>query len=71
MINQALANFDVDLENSWMIGDKQLDVEFGFNAKLKTALVLTGYGAEHVKELSRKPDIIADNLMEAVKKIIG
>ncbi len=69
MIEAACANFDIDLDNSWMIGDKAIDVETGFNAGIKTALVLTGYGKKTVETLERKPNLIAENLLEAVKSI--
>jgi histidinol phosphatase-like enzyme len=69
MIEQASKDFAIDLENSWMIGDKTIDIETGFNAGIKTALVLTGYGQAAAKELKRKPDVIAENLLEAVKLI--
>ena len=71
MIEAACANFDINLENSWMIGDKAIDVETGFNAEIKTALVLTGYGKKTVETLERKPDLIAENLLEAVKLIMN
>ncbi len=71
MIEQSCVDFEIDLENSWMIGDKILDVELGFNAKLKTALVLTGYGENHVELLSKQPDIVAKNLLEAVNFVIS
>ncbi len=70
MIENALKNFELDFENSWMIGDKTIDVETGLNAGIKTALVLTGYGQNAVGDLNKKPDIIAANLMEAVQKIL-
>ena len=70
MIEAACADFSIDLENSWMIGDKAIDAETGFNASLKTALVLTGYGNIDVEKLAQKPDLIAENLLEAVKEII-
>jgi D-glycero-D-manno-heptose 1,7-bisphosphate phosphatase len=70
MIEQACADFEIDLENSWMIGDKKLDVELGFNAKLKTALVLTGYGKSHFHQLKHQPDLVAQNLLEAVNFVI-
>jgi D-glycero-D-manno-heptose 1,7-bisphosphate phosphatase len=70
MIEQAMHDFEVDLENSWMIGDKILDVELGFNAKVKSVLVKTGYGEKSVVKLERQPDIIAKNLLEAVLQII-
>lgn len=71
MIEAACAEFSIDLENSWMIGDKILDVELGLNAKIKTALVLTGYGEGVSDKLPRQPDLIAENLLEAVKKIVS
>ncbi len=70
MIEQACADFEIDLENSWMIGDKKLDVELGLNAKLKTALVLTGYGESHIGELHNQPDVVAQNLLDAVSEIL-
>ncbi|HLM59751.1 MAG TPA: HAD family hydrolase [Pyrinomonadaceae bacterium] len=69
MIEQATEKFVIDLENSWMIGDKAIDIKTGFNAGIKTALVLTGYGEKAVNELERKPDVVAVNLLEAVKSI--
>ncbi|HEY0427682.1 MAG TPA: HAD family hydrolase [Pyrinomonadaceae bacterium] len=69
MIETACANFAIDLENSWIIGDKAIDIETGFNAKIKTALVLTGYGQKALETLERKPDVVAENLLEAVKTI--
>ena len=69
MIEAAQRDFAIDLENSWMIGDKTIDVETGFNAQIKTALVLTGYGQKALEELKRKPDVVAENLLEAVKLI--
>ena len=70
MIETACANFNIDLENSWMIGDKAIDVETGFNARIKTALVLTGYGRKALETLERKPDVVAENLLEAARRII-
>lgn len=70
MIEQACKDFEIDLENSWMIGDKKLDVELGLNAKIKTALVLTGYGEKHISELEKKPEIVAKNLIEAINEIL-
>ncbi len=70
MIEAACADFPIDLEKSWMIGDKALDVELGFNAGIKTALVLTGYGKKDLAKLKKKPDIVAKNLLEAVFRIL-
>jgi D-glycero-D-manno-heptose 1,7-bisphosphate phosphatase len=71
MIEQALQDFEIDLENSWMVGDKKLDVELGINAKMKTALVLTGYGEKHLTELEQEPDLVAGTLLEVVNHIVA
>jgi D-glycero-D-manno-heptose 1,7-bisphosphate phosphatase len=70
MIEAALADLPIDLENSWMIGDKILDVELGLNAGIKPILVKTGYGEKHLPNLKRPPFAVADNLIEAVRLIL-
>jgi len=69
MIKQAAADLQIDLANSWMIGDKRSDIETGFNSGIATALVLTGYGETELKKLDRMPDIVASDLLEAAKRI--
>lgn len=71
MIEAAQRDFAVDLENSWMIGDKAIDVETGFNAGIKTAMVLTGYGRKDIEKLSKKPDIVAETLLAAIEGILS
>ena len=71
MINCALNDFEINIENSWIIGDKAIDVETGFNAGAKTALVLTGYGRKEAESLSKEPDLVAENLLDAAKFIVG
>ncbi len=57
-------------QSSWMIGDKQLDVEAGKRFGLNTILVSTGYGkTEHEKEITYE-DYYAETFFEAVKIII-
>lgn len=71
MITQATTDFEIDLENSWLVGDKAIDVEAGRNANLKTALVLTGYGKQAVEQLENQANLTAENLLEAVKEILA
>ena len=71
MIEAALADLPIDLENSWMIGDKNLDVELGLNAGIKPIMVLTGYGEKHLPKLKRPPFAVAKNLLEAVKIVLS
>ncbi len=50
MILQASKEFNIDLKNSWVIGDKLSDVEAGENVGCKTILINSGY----VKDSTRK-----------------
>lgn len=70
MLNFAQRDLEIDLERSWMIGDKRIDVETGRAAKIGAALVLTGYGMEHQHELEQAPDVIGDDLLKAVELIV-
>lgn len=70
MIEKALEEFNIDAEKSWMIGDKAIDIQAGKNAGMKTALVLTGYGEKELEKIQILPDIIAEDLLDAVKEII-
>lgn len=70
MIRQALEANDFDLSESWVIGDKQLDVDLGHNAGARSVLVRTGYGASHESLLVKDADIVAENLLDAARKIV-
>jgi D-glycero-D-manno-heptose 1,7-bisphosphate phosphatase len=74
MVLEALKHFKLNLNDSFVVGDKVSDIETGFNSKMKTILVLTGYGKESLKKINenniKKPNFIAENLLEAVEIII-
>jgi D-glycero-D-manno-heptose 1,7-bisphosphate phosphatase len=70
MIEDAVSDMNIDLKSSWMIGDKKIDVETGRNAGISSALVMTGYGKKHLPSLEFRPEIVAEDLLEAVKRII-
>lgn len=57
MIRQAVKDFNIDLQQSFIIGDRIIDVQTGNNAGIPSILVLTGYGK---KERSMFPESIAD-----------
>jgi D-glycero-D-manno-heptose 1,7-bisphosphate phosphatase len=70
----ARDEFGVDLSQSFMIGDKLIDLECGWNAGVKKSiLVRTGYGAEVERgepaKISRA--IIVDDLAGAAEWILG
>ena len=70
MIEDAVADLNIDLNNSWMIGDKRIDVETGRNAGMSSALVLTGYGEKHFPSLDWSPSVVAPDLLAAVRRIL-
>lgn len=69
MIKKCENRFNIDLSQSWMIGDTTIDIQTGKNAGMKTALVLTGEGGKD-KKFTVQPDIIADNILDAVNVIL-
>lgn len=70
MIESMVSIHNIDIESSWIIGDSTVDIMTGKNAGLHTALVLTGQAGKDGK-YDVKPDIVSENLFEAVKEIIG
>jgi len=65
MILKAQIKHNIDLTNSYMVGDTLSDIETGKKANCKTALVLTGYGKEEQNKIdSLIPDMIFKNLKE-------
>ena len=68
MITQAIKEFDIDPNKSYMIGDRESDIVAGGRAGLKTFLVLTGYGQDESKFADSweiNPDEIVKNINEA------
>lgn len=70
MIIKAKEKYNIDLQNSYMVGDTLKDIESGLAANCKTVLVLTGYGEKERKNIIiYKPDMIFKNLNEFAKNI--
>jgi D-glycero-D-manno-heptose 1,7-bisphosphate phosphatase len=68
--------YQVDKANSYMIGDKLLDVEAGHNYGVKSVLVGTGYGAETVADMTEEEqknafEHYSPDLLSAADWIIG
>ena len=70
MIETAQSHFEIDLERSWMVGDKAIDIATGISGNLNTAMVLTGYGIEHQATLDVRPTIISDHFGTAAAEIL-
>lgn len=63
MIFQAAKDFNIDLENSYIIGDTYRDVQAGKNAGLTTILV-------NSKDNCKQADYIFDNILTAVNFVL-
>jgi D-glycero-D-manno-heptose 1,7-bisphosphate phosphatase len=67
MILEATAEHGIDLRRSFMIGDKDLDIECGRNAGVRTILVETGYGK---KNMNCGADFITPTIAEAIQLVL-
>jgi len=64
----------IDLSQSYMVGDKLIDLECGWNAGVKKSiLVRTGYGSEHERVHARKlgQANVVNTLVEAAEWILA
>ncbi len=66
MILKAAQDLPIDLETSWMVGDKSSDIATGNAAGLNTILVRTGYAGKEPGAKNVRPDYVADDLLAAV-----
>lgn len=74
LLLRAARELNLDLSRCWMVGDRYSDTELARNAGARSAFVLTGYGRgelEHQSQAwSRRPDLVAEDLLDAVKRIV-
>lgn len=68
MVKALAERWNIDLTQSWLIGDSVRDIECGKRAGMRTALVLTG--EDGPEECPNPPDIVADHVLEAVMQIL-
>jgi D-glycero-D-manno-heptose 1,7-bisphosphate phosphatase len=65
MLEKAIAKYDIDASQSWLVGDRARDIECGQRMGLKTILITEN-------QLDRcHPDFVAESLLEAVGRILG
>ena len=70
MIDEAAARYNIDVSQSWVVGDGTLDIALGRNAGCRTILVKTGVAGED-KKYDVTPDYIDEDLLSAVRRITG
>lgn len=69
MIEQMIEKYNIDLSESYMIGDSTVDIQTGINAGLRTILLETGQAGKD-KKYDVQPTHRAKNLLEAVKMVL-
>ena len=74
MLERAAHEHCIDLERSFVVGDRYGDIQLAHNAKARGILVRTGYGegelAWHSEKWPTSPDFIAEDLTQAVDWIL-
>ena len=70
MLMTAAVKHNIDLTNSWFIGDTTVDIQTGVNAGMKTVLVKTGEAGGDGK-YDVTPDFVAENVLQAVESILS
>lgn len=66
MIKQAIRDFNINLQNSWLIGDKHSDIQTAINADIKNhILILSDYNKQKDNNIS----ILANSLYDTIKLI--
>lgn len=74
LILTAAREMNIDLAQSWMVGDRYSDIELARNAGVHSSFLLSGYGrGEWTYQRAGwklEPDMVAENLLEAVEKIV-
>ena len=71
MLFLAAEDLHIDLNQSFMIGDKLADIEAGHAAGCETYLVRTGYGEQSEEQSAIYRAEVVDNLPAAVDRILA
>ena len=71
MLLQAATEHNIDLQRSYMIGDKLADIEAGEAAGCNTILVSTGYGARTRNLMEQGRTVVAKDLLAASELIVS
>ncbi|MBQ9361093.1 MAG: HAD-IIIA family hydrolase [Lachnospiraceae bacterium] len=66
MIQQACKDYDIDMSESLMVGDRATDIKTGQNAGIQTILLESGYGTARLEEDIR-PDYVMNDLRDVVE----
>jgi D-glycero-D-manno-heptose 1,7-bisphosphate phosphatase len=75
LLHRAAADLDLDLKRSYVVGDRHGDLQLAWKVGARAVLVKSGYGlgelTYHAPSWHRQPDLVAENLLEAVSRILA
>lgn len=73
-IEKFVLDYNIDIKESWVIGDHPTDSLLGINAGCKTIFLCTGHGEKHFNDLKERgivPTFISQDFLSAAKKILN
>ncbi len=74
MLELAAREHSLSLPGSWVVGDRQADLDLAHNAGARSIFVLSGYGRGeyewHSRDWPHPPEFVAENLATAVDTIL-
>ena len=75
MLERAAREHGLELAASWVVGDRYADLEMAHAVGARGILVMTGYGRGeyelHRSAWPKPPDLVTENLKEAVRQILS
>lgn len=69
LLEQACLDYNIDMEHSYLIGDRAGDIITGQRMGISTVLLESGYGLERLEQLVR-PDYVFKDLRDAVNNLL-
>jgi histidinol-phosphate phosphatase family protein len=66
LIEKACSDYPIDMEHSYMVGDRASDIMLGKNAGIKTVLLESGYGTKRLES-----DVTPDYQFEDLRDLIN
>jgi D-glycero-D-manno-heptose 1,7-bisphosphate phosphatase len=75
LLRRAERELGAELGRSWVVGDRLGDLELAWAVGARAALVKTGYGLGELAYMAprwpRQPEVVAENLFDAVQQILA
>ena len=66
MIEKAMSEYKIDLNHSWMIGDKTSDIQMAVNANIKNKILIDSL---YTKDNNKIDSFIANSLFDTISII--